>query len=157
MEIRSADIGSQSSHAAGRNLLKTMYEELFGRPMPEILVTEMGKPYFVDHSAHFSISHTKKRVFCALSDKNIGIDAEQTDRNIRLELAEKILSPSEKAQYDQAENKAEVLLRFWVLKEAAAKCSGQGLQGYPNDTDFSFADSRIIQIDGCFVAVIENA
>lgn len=133
-----------------------MYEEKYGRPMPEIAVTERGKPYFADGSCHFSISHTKHHVFCILSDCPVGIDAEETDRNIDLRLAEKILSPQEKKQYDMAEDKRLALLTFWVLKEAAAKCAGEGLRGYPNQTNFSLDDPRAVLIDGCFVAVIEE-
>lgn len=133
-----------------------MYEEKYGRPMPEIAVTERGKPYFADGSCHFSISHTKHHVFCILSDCPVGIDAEETDRNIDLRLAEKILSPQEKKQYDMAEDKRLALLTFWVLKEAAAKCAGEGLRGYPNQTNFSLDDPRVVLIDGCFVAVIEE-
>lgn len=133
-----------------------MYEEKYGRPMPEIAVTERGKPYFADGSCHFSISHTKHHVFCILSDCPVGIDAEETDRDIDLRLAEKILSPQEKKQYDMAEDKRLALLTFWVLKEAAAKCAGEGLRGYPNQTNFSLDDPRVVLIDGCFVAVIEE-
>ena len=133
-----------------------MYEEKYGRPMPEIAVTERGKPYFADGNCHFSISHTKHHVFCILSDCPVGIDAEETDRNIDLRLAEKILSPQEKKQYDMAEDKRLALLTFWVLKEAAAKCAGEGLRGYPNQTNFSLDDPRVVLIDGCFVAVIEE-
>lgn len=153
MEIGYTLIGQQSGHDAGRALLKKMYEARFGTPMPEIAVTPEGKPYFLGAPVHFSVSHTKKHAFCVLSDQPVGIDAEEIDRNIRPELAEKILSPAEKERYD---NRTETLLRFWVLKEAAAKCSGKGLQGYPNHTDFSPDDPRIFVIDGCFVAVIEN-
>ena len=143
-------------HAAGRQLLARMYTARFGKPMPEILVADRGKPYFSDGSAHFSISHTKNHVFCVLSDRPVGIDAEETDRKIDLRLAEKILSPAEKLRYDRSENKPEALLRLWVLKEAAAKLSGDGLRGYPNQTDFSPDDPRIQIIDDCFVAVIEK-
>lgn len=143
-------------HERGRALLAKMYETRFGKPMPQILVTDRGKPYFADGSAHFSISHTKYHVFCALSEQPVGIDAEERERAIDLRLAEKILSPAEKVRYDRAENKTQALLRLWVLKEAAAKRSGEGLRGYPSQTDFSPNDPRIQVIDGCFVAVIKE-
>ena len=153
-QLRSAVIGTEGGHQAGRRLLQAMYEECFEKPMPEILVTDRGKPYFPDGRVHFSISHTKNRVFCVLAEKNIGMDAEEMNRDIRLELADKILSSSERRYFEQSENKKEALLRLWVLKEAAAKYTGQGLQGYPDHTDFSPYDPRILQIDGCFVAII---
>ena len=155
MVLKAAVIGQEGGHRAGRQLLRKMYEETFGKAMPEILVTERGKPYFQDNPVHFSISHTKKHVFCVLSDRPVGIDAEEISRDIRPELAEKILSASEKNQYEQSENRKEALLRFWVLKEAAAKCTGEGLRGYPNHTAFSLDDPRVFQMNDCFVAVIE--
>ena len=86
----------------------------------------------------------------------MGIDAEELDRNIDLRLGSKILSPTEKAQFDAAEDPRLALLKFWVLKEAAAKCSGEGLRGYPKDTDFSLDDPRVTEMSGCLVAVVEG-
>jgi 4'-phosphopantetheinyl transferase len=142
-----------SGHDAGRKLLHALWQTHVGGDLPPIAVTDRGKPYFSQSGWHFSISHTKKHAFCALSDCPIGLDAEEADRNIDLRLAEKILSANEKSQFDRASDKPEALLKFWILKEAAAKCTGEGLRGYPNHTDFDLADSRLKLIDGCFVAV----
>lgn len=149
-------VSAGEGHAAGRALLDEMVRAYTHAPMPEIAVTQRGKPYFPDCGLHFSISHTKHHVFCALSDKPIGIDAEELDRDIALRLAEKILSPEERVQYEAAADPRMALLTFWVLKEAAAKCAGTGLRGYPNHTNFSLADPRVTQINGCLVAVIEE-
>jgi phosphopantetheinyl transferase len=48
------------------------------------------------------------------------------------------------------------LLTFWVLKEAAAKQSGTGLNGYPNHTHFSLDDPRVTESHGCLLAIIET-
>lgn len=125
-------------------------------PLPAIAVTERGKPYFPDSALHFSISHTKNHVFCAISERPIGIDAEELGRDINLQLAEKILSIPEKAQFHEAQDKRLALLTFWVLKEAQAKCTGEGLRGYPNHTNFSLTDPRVQTLDGCLVAIIEK-
>ena len=154
MDIQSAVIGPEGGHEAGRRLLKAMYEARYGAPMPPVLRTERGKPYFENSGVHFSISHTKHHVFCVLSDEEVGLDAEETDRDIPLKLAEKVLSPAEKARYDVMTDKREALLRLWVLKEAQAKCTGLGLTGYPDHTDFSPDDPRVSVLDGCYVAVI---
>ena len=152
MEIAYMLLDGQDPHDAAFLLLQKLYK----KPLPEIRRTQRGKPYFADSPLHFSISHTKKHVFCVLSDRPVGIDAEEMDRDIRLSLSEKILSPGELIQYQQAQDRRLALLTFWVLKEAAAKCSGEGLRGYPNHTDFSLNDPRIREIDGCFVAIIES-
>ena len=154
VKLAAEPLRGRSGHEAGRELLKRMYREETGASCPEIAVAQRGKPYFVDSSWHFSISHTPNHVFCALSDKPVGLDAEEMDRKVNLRLAEKILSESEKSRYDAAEDKRAALLRLWVLKEAAAKLTGEGLRGYPNRTDFDPGDHRIIEMDGCYVAVI---
>lgn len=154
MIIGCMNLDGISGHQRGRMLLEQLYREHVGGEMPEIAIEDQGKPYFVDSIWHFSISHTKKRVFCALADAPVGIDAEEADREISLRLAEKILSPGEKAQFDRAADKRLALLKFWVLKEAAAKLSGEGLRGYPNHTDFSLDDPRILEMENCLVAVL---
>lgn len=146
----------QTGHEAGRALLAQMYQAHTGLPVPPIATASKGKPYFENDPVHFSITHTKRHVFCALSERPVGIDAEETDRKISLLLAEKILSENEKKQYDRAEDKQKALLTFWVLKEAAAKSTGEGIHGYPNQTDFSLNDPRVTQRDGCLLAVIEE-
>ena len=156
MQLQYEKIAPGQGHAAGRQLLAKMYWECTGNPMPEIDVTPRGKPYFVNGNWHFSISHTKRHVFCALSERPVGIDAEEMDREIDLRLAEKILSPGEKVQFDAVEDKRSALLKFWVLKEAAAKLSGEGLKGYPNHTVFSLDDPRVRETDGCYVAILEE-
>ena len=143
-------------HNAGRQLLAQMFTAATGQPMPAIVTGSRGKPDFVRGGLHFSITHTERHVFCALSDRPIGIDAEETDRKIALGLADKILSAFERAQYDDAADQRLALLKFWVLKEARGKFLGTGLNGYPNHTRFSLQDPRIIEKDGCFVAVIQE-
>ena len=156
MQVRSMELGALSGHETGLRLLEQMYRQKTGLPMPNILRTDRGKPYFAEGNMHFSISHTKRRAFCVLSDKPVGIDAEETDRQADRRLADKILSESERQQYEKAEDKRRALLQFWVLKEAFVKCTGEGLQGYPKHTDFSLDDPRLQEMDGCFVAVIEE-
>ena len=156
MRMAHCPLNGMSGHEAGRMLLTRLYRAQTGRELPEILTTDRGKPYFADNSLHFSISHTRRHAFCVLSEHNVGLDAEEADREVNLKLAEKILSPMEKAQFDAASDKRKALLTFWVLKEAAAKRSGDGLRGYPNHTHFSLDDPRVTQIDGCIVAVLEG-
>ena len=154
MRLASCALSGRTGHEAGRALLEALYREETGEPLPAISIGAWGKPFFEDSNWHFSISHTKKHAFCVLSMENIAIDAEELDRRIHPALAEKILSPTEKAQFDAAADKNKALLTFWVLKEAAVKLSGEGLRGYPNQTDFSLEDPRVREMDGCLVAIV---
>ena len=152
MQLLSETLQGRDPHTAGLAVL----EKLYGGPLPEICRTSMGKPYFPGKTVHFSISHTKNWVFCVLGENPVGIDAEELDRDISLSLAEKILSPGELVQYRAAQDPKRALLTFWVLKEAAGKCTGEGLRIWPNHTDFSLDDPRVQELDGCLVAVIEE-
>ena len=156
MKTACCKLAGETGHEAGRRLLGELYRRETGEALPQIRVTDRGKPYFPDSPWHFSISHTPKHAFCVLSRRNVAIDAEELDRKINLKLADKILSPSEKQQFDRAENPEKALLTFWVLKEAAAKLSGEGLRGYPNHTDFSLEDPRVMEQSGCIIAVMEE-
>lgn len=149
-------IGPDTGHAAGRALLASLYRQVTGEPLPPVLTAPRGKPYLEASPWHFSITHTKKHVFCALSRAELGIDAEELDRKIDLRLAERVLSPGEYAQYLAAPDKRRALLTFWVLKEAQAKCAGTGLTGFPNHTDFTLDDPRVTVRDGCLLAVIKE-
>ncbi len=156
MRIAGEPLNGRRGHDAGRQLLARLYREETGEPLPEIAIADRGKPYFVGSNLHFSISHTKKHVFCALSYRPVGLDAEEMDRKVDLRLAEKILSEPEMGRFAAAEDKRDALLRLWVLKEAAAKLSGEGLRGYPNHTDFHPDDPRIMEMNDCYVAVLEE-
>ncbi len=155
MKLSYMDLGELSGHDAGRKLLTQMYKEKTGNQMPSICIGKRGKPYFANSDCHFSISHTKKMVFCVLSDKPVGMDAEALDRDVKLSLAEKILSPYEYAQYEKAEDKRKALLTFWVLKEAQGKKTGEGIKGFPNHTKFDLSDPRVQIIENHIVAIIE--
>ena len=146
----------ESGHAAGRQLLAQLYRQHVGGDLPSIQITPMGKPYFEESPWHFSISHTPGHAFCVLSDRPVGVDAEEISRKVNPHLAQKVLSVSELQQYEAAVDQNRALLTFWVLKEAAAKLSGEGLRGYPNHTNFSLEDPRVTELDGCIVAVMEE-
>ena len=156
MYLEGRRIASGTGHEAGRELLKQMYLRHVGGEMPQILTTPLGKPYFAHSPWHFSISHTQHYVFCALSKKPVGIDAEETDRNVRPGLAARILSETERKQWEQAEDKRLALLTFWVLKEARGKLTGEGIFYPPNQTRFSLTDPRVRGMMNCLVAVIEE-
>ena len=154
MRAGSCGLRGLTGHQAGRWLLERLYRAETGLPLPPIRLTERGKPYFEDSPYHFSISHTDRHAFCVLSRVPVGIDAEELDRPVRFSLAERIFSPAEQLRFAAAVNPQEAFLALWVLKEAAAKCSGLGLMGFPNQTDFSPEDPRVRRWAGCLVAIV---
>ena len=153
MKLACQKLNGRKGHDVGRELLAELYREATGDALPPISIGEWGKPYFEGSKWHFSISHTRNYAFCVLAEENVAVDAEELDRPVRELLVQKVLSASEKAQYDAAEDKSRAFLTFWVLKEAEAKLSGRGLRLYPNHTHFFLDDPRVTEMEGCLVAV----
>ena len=141
---------------SGHDEAYRLLARLVGQPLPEIRRTEQGKPYFPEGKLHFSLSHTARHAFCCLSERNVGIDAEEIGRKIDMRLGERWLSDPERARLEAARDREDALLRLWVMKESYAKLTGRGLGNYLKDTDFSPEDPKIQVIDGCYVAVLEE-
>ncbi len=154
MRLAYCSLNGETGHEAGRRLLAQLYRQETGEDLPPILTTRLGKPYFEHSPWHFSISHTSGHAFCVLARENVAVDAEEMDRKVRPAFPGWVLSPMEKAQYDAAENKQKAILTFWVLKEAAAKLTGEGMQGGFRHTQFQLDDPRVQEIDGCIVAIM---
>ena len=156
MKLAWKRLDGQSGHEAGRQLLASLFFEETGREMPQISYTDNGKPYFLDEDWHFSVSHTPSHVFCCLSNENVGIDGEETDRNIDPRIAGRYLSEKEQKRLENAPDQRAALLRLWVLKEAYVKLTGRGIGNWLRETDFDPEDPRVTVIDGCFVAILEG-
>ena len=149
-------LNGRTGHEAGRQLLKKLYLQQTGEDLPPIGKGEWGKPFFENSPWHFSISHTRDQVFCVLAKQNVAVDAESLHRKFSPRLPDRVLSPGELAQYEASEDKNRTFLTFWVLKEAAAKLSGEGLKGYPNHTEFILPHKAVQEIHGCLVAILEE-
>ena len=156
LRLLGQQLGEADGHTVAYQLLEKLWQEETGKPFPTIARTEKGKPYFLGEKLHFSITHTKTCAFCALSDRPVGIDAEPLTRKINPAHAQKLLSPEEYMQYENAADPNRALLTFWVLKEAEAKCTGEGIQIHPTHTTFSLTDARVQEMMDCLVAVIQE-
>ena len=110
-----ADKSAFSTEAA----LKKILSELYQIESPKILRTQNGKPY-VENGPHFSVTHTKNRLYIAFSDTEIGLDAESLSRTPYYETIVKKFSPAEQKEIHTSED----FLKHWVVKESAVKYLG---------------------------------
>ena len=83
MKIAACELAGRTGHEAGRELLASLYREETGEALPPIAVGERGKPFFPAGEWHFSITHTRRHAFCALSRREIGIDADALHTSLR--------------------------------------------------------------------------
>lgn len=98
---------------------------------------ENGQPYFTGCDLFVSISHSHKKVACAVSAEPVGIDIERMDP-IKLQMCRHVCTPEEKAYVlagapeDSFCEDTAVLQRFyeiWTGKEAYFKKLGTGITG----------------------------
>lgn len=91
---------------------------------------EYGKPFLAHHpDIHFSLSHCKKGVACAISYAPVGIDMEVIGYDD--DTARYALTAGEYGQVLSSGNHAEEFTKIWTRKESYVKMLGTGLPGKP--------------------------
>ena len=130
---------------AAHALMPAMLSEATGLPTASwrYVKHELGKPALAPDCAacglRFNISHTRGVAVCTLAHDEIGVDVEASDRRVDFAIADRYFAPEEVQVLRSAppERTAILFFRFWTLKEAFIKATGEGLQR-PLDS-FSFA------------------
>lgn len=88
-----------------------------------------GKPFLTDNSLFFNLSHSDNTVVCAVSEREIGVDAEKVGE-IDLEIARRFFYRDEFELLQKLPTKFEkqdMFFRLWTLKESFAKAVGNGV------------------------------
>ncbi|GAA4115425.1 4'-phosphopantetheinyl transferase superfamily protein [Aquimarina addita] len=117
----------QDAHAYlyGRLLLKEGMRQLgYTNALDTIKRTKYGKPYFVDSSFAFNISHSGEYIVCVIStdeQEHLGIDIEKI-KPIVIEDFSGIFSSKEKKEIDNYDK----FYTCWTRKEAIVKADGRG-------------------------------
>lgn len=99
-------------------ILRRALKELYGwRELPEIALTDRGKPHFPHHpEVHFNLSHTAGAVLVGVAEEPLGVDIEH------------IRPVSQRAMRRLADvDTREDFFRSWVRREARTKRSGDGV------------------------------
>ena len=107
-------------------LQRALREEYGITEVPEFVYNEFGKPSFSNLPIHFSLSHCKDAVACAVSNHNIGIDVE-TIVPYNPDVARRICTAAELKMLTQSEDKDVDFIKLWTMKEAISKYEGMGL------------------------------
>lgn len=108
-------------------MLAELLQTEFGIGAFRIEVGEHGKPYLADHpEIHFNISHCRKAIAVAVSDRPVGIDVESF-RSFGNGLLEKTMNADEKAEILASGVPEETFAAYWTRKEAVFKLIGTGI------------------------------
>lgn len=92
------------------------------------LKNPFGKPFLKKASVYFNLSHSNDYIFCAISEKNIGLDIEKIG-SVDIRLAERFFHPDE-YQFllnSPLHKQKELFYTYWTLKESYVKFLGTGL------------------------------
>lgn len=111
-------ISKSLGSAFGVSLLAAAYEDYNNATMPLIKKLASGKPWFPGNPGfHFSISHSRTHVLCAVSKHPVGADT--TDhRNVSVQVINKLTTPEEREQLS--------FFEIWALRESLFKLDGTG-------------------------------
>lgn len=88
-----------------------------------------GKPYLHPWCGiYVNWSHSGSYVLCAVSDREVGVDLQETAREPKESLVRRVLQPKERAFYERQEKERQKALfyEYWVLKESFLKALGTG-------------------------------
>lgn len=110
-------ISQKSNFPDSAAFVSAAFSRAFGKPAPEILRTEKGKPYF-ESGPHFSVSHTGDVIVCVFSEDPVGVDCERV-RPIDMRVMRRFLSS------DESDPKAQTAL--WTRYESCGKRRGTGI------------------------------
>jgi 4'-phosphopantetheinyl transferase len=107
----------KTEYLAARLLLNELVNE-----KKEIQYQKSGKPELKNSQKNISISHSADFVVVFLSDKEIGIDVEYTQRNIK-KVASRFLHEEEFKHIQSLDDPQTATVLFWSAKEAFFKCT----------------------------------
>ena len=127
--LENSELGLISTEKRKKEFLivRILLKEILGFS-PEIIYEETGKPKLANSTLNISISHSNDLVVAFISEKHIGIDVENYERDIS-KIARRFLHSSEIEFIERSANKQHLKIILWSAKEAIFKCCRQqGIQ-----------------------------
>ena len=111
-------------------LRRALHEEYGLTGNPEFGYGEHGKPHIVGHpEIHFSLSHCREAVACAVGSRPVGIDVESVHRYSE-SLARYTMNDQELQLIAEAARPEVAFIRLWTMKEARLKLTGEGINDH---------------------------
>lgn len=141
------DMGRRQSLLAYRLLCQGLREEYGIMEQPTFVYNEHGKPSLAlpptggdGEGPHFSLSHCKEGVCCAISDRPVGIDIEAANRKISDSVIRYSMNECEQALIRESDDPQRTFLRLWTQKEAVLKRLGTGIRDDMRDilSDYAY-------------------
>lgn len=143
-----------------KQLLSLLFKTVYPLPLPKITRGAFGKPFLPPSAGlWFSLSHTGGWTLCAVSESEVGLDA-QTLTPCDEEICGLYFTEAERACLSAAPavQRGALFTRLWTLKESYLKYLGTGFFKAPNSfgipagalTNAAFYDGE----KGCYFSAI---
>ncbi len=114
--------------------------QIIGKKPQDVSIAhdEKGKPFCPEAPVSVSLSHSGPYIAVAVGQSALGVDVERR-RKTNLSISERWFRPEEHARLLSLPEteRWRMFLRFWTLKEAALKNTGEGLSGGLETVDCS--------------------
>ena len=124
------EMGQRTCAAAYLLLCRGLREEYGITELPIFEYGEHGKPSILGHpEIHFNLSHCREAAVCIINDRPVGVDVESV-RPLKDSLAEYTMNDAELDEIRLAANPSLQFTRFWTMKEALLKLTGEGINNH---------------------------
>lgn len=125
--------GRRESATAFLLLADALRQEYGISHIPPFTLTEHGKPSLSEYPhIHFSLSHCRNAVLCAIDSRPVGADIERL-RTFTPSLLRYTMSPSEQDTILHSPTPQLTFTELWTRKEALLKLTGQGVGSNMHD------------------------
>jgi 4'-phosphopantetheinyl transferase len=133
-----------------RTLVRTILSKKLGVHFSDLKFgkNDYGKPYLSDFSSEitFNISHAPGLIVLAIikNSETIGIDVENRDREINLDMGSFVFTDQEIQDYANlpANMQRKRFFELWTLKESYMKALGKGFSLSPKSFSFIFENDQ---------------
>lgn len=132
----------RSAHFAALDLLGAALARDFGVYHTKIRRSGLEKPVLVHDRLHMNLSHCKGLAVAAVGTVPLGVDAE-APRKVKETLAAKVCTKEEYAAVTSAADRALTFSKYWTLKEAYAKYTGEGIRLHFDALGFTISGDEI--------------
>jgi len=127
------EMGQRTCVAAYLLLCEALAKEYGITERPIFEYGEHGKPSIIGHpDIHFNLSHCHEAAICYVSDRPVGVDVESV-RPLKEGLMNYTMNDDEIAQIREADQPSLQFIRFWTMKEALLKLTGEGINDQLKD------------------------
>lgn len=140
---------NKTAFSSSEDAVKYVLARFLGYPSAKVVKNEQGKPFIenVAENLFVSVSHTGERLFIAFADENVGVDAENTKRDVAYQPILKRFCNEERNAIQTKDD----FLSLWTVKESAVKWLGGTLAR--DLKKLRYVDG-VLQYDGIDVPVV---